>query len=239
MGYNFRSFTIIFLFLISFQLVFSQETYSENDLTGRQNDGTINKYKNLQKEVYIAYLKMKEAAEKDSVFIEIASGYRSFERQKLIWNTKYQKFLKQGLTPSLAVQKIIEYSTIPGTSRHHWGTDIDIYDYKAKKVSSILNEENYIKGGVYEKLKIWMDENSEKFGFTLVYSNKAGRKGFKYEPWHYSYKQISKPMLRSFLKLDIVSFLNAQNINGKEILTNNFFKKYISENLLDINPDLR
>lgn len=239
MGYNFRSYTIIFLFLISFQLVFSQEIYSEKDLTGRQYDGSVNVYKNLQKEVFIAFIEMQNAAQKDSVFIEIASGYRSFERQKLIWNTKYQKYLKQGLTPRLAVQKIIEYSTIPGTSRHHWGTDIDIYDYKAKKVSSILNEENYIKGGVYEKLKIWMDENSEKFGFTLVYSNKAGRKGFKYEPWHYSYKQISKPMLRSFLKLDIVSFLNAQNINGKEILTNNFFKKYISENLLDINPDLR
>ena len=239
MSNNFRSFTIIYSFLISFQVVFSQENYSKYELTGRQNYDSINEYKNLQKEVYLAFVKMQNAAKKDSIFIEIASGYRSFERQKLIWNTKYQRYIKMGLTPSESVQKIIEYSTVPGTSRHHWGTDIDIYELRTEKLNSILNEENYNKGGVYEKLKTWMDVHSEKYGFHLVYTNEETRKGFKYEPWHYSYKKISKPMLNDFLKLDLKSFLSNQNINGKDGLTSGFIEKYISENLLDINPYLR
>jgi LAS superfamily LD-carboxypeptidase LdcB len=239
MGDNIRSYTIVVFIFLAVQIVFAQESYNKFELTGRQKYDSINEYKNLQKEAYQAFVKMQEAAQKEGVFIEIASGYRSFNRQKFIWNNKYTRYIQMGLTPKEAVQKIIEYSTIPGTSRHHWGTDIDIYDLNAEKTENILIEENYNKGGVYEKLKIWMDQNSKKFGFTLVYTNKEDRKGFKYEPWHYSYYKISKPMLNDFLKQDIISFLNSQDIMGKDVLTTDFIDKYISENILDINSLLR
>jgi len=239
MDNHFRSYTIVLLLFFTFQIVNAQEKFSEFELTGKQNYDSINEYKNLQKEVYEAFIKMKNAAVKDSIFIEIASGYRSFDRQKLIWNGKYSKYVEAGLSPYEAVHKIIEYSTIPGTSRHHWGTDIDIYDLNAKKTGNILSEENYNSGGIYERLKIWMDKHSEKFGFELVYTNKKDRKGFKYEPWHYSFKSISKSMLRDFFKLDIIAFLKIQNLEGREVLTNSFIEKYFSENILDINPNLR
>ena len=32
------------------------------------------------------------------------------------------------LEPKKAISEIIRFSTVPGTSRHHWGTDIDIID---------------------------------------------------------------------------------------------------------------
>ena len=36
-----------------------------------------------------------------------------------------------------AINEIIRFSTIPGTSRHHWGTDIDINGFDI--LSVIIN----------------------------------------------------------------------------------------------------
>ena len=78
--------------------------------------------------VNLKFNQMKNAAKKEGINMKIVSGYRSFNRQKLIWNRKFLNNQKQGLNPLENINKIILYSTIPGTSRHHWGTDIDIID---------------------------------------------------------------------------------------------------------------
>jgi len=78
-----------------------------------------------------------------------------------------------------------------------------------------------------------------KIWFFLVYDNNPERKGFKYEPWHYSYKSISKPMLKEFLAVDFVIFLHNNDIAGSYLLSGDFLKKYISEQILDINLNLK
>ena len=193
MGNYIRPFGIISLLiiiLISVQSV-AQKKLSELALTGRGDLNLVGKKVQLQDEVYQAFLAMQKAALKDGIFIEIVSGYRSFDRQRGIWNRKYDYYVNKGLSPQEAMKRIIEYSTIPGTSRHHWGTDIDIIDRNAKRPNDVLVEKNYESSEVYEHLKKWMDTNAEKFGFVLVYTNSIQRKGFYYEPWHYSYKAIS------------------------------------------------
>ena len=83
-----------------------------------------------------------------------------------------------------------------------------------------------------------MDINSKSFGFYLVYTKNTDRKGFKYEPWHYTYKPLSGPMLNAFKKIDLIAFYNDLKLNGNQYLTREFLAKYTSENILDINESL-
>jgi LAS superfamily LD-carboxypeptidase LdcB len=218
---------------------FSQDKYSEIALTGRGELNLVGGTHQLQKEVFEAFLKMQKAALKEGISIQIVSAYRSFNRQNEIWNRKYAAYISKGYLPQQAIEKIIEYSTIPGTSRHHWGTDVDIIDSLQQTPKKLLIEENYNKGGVYSNLKIWMDNNAEKYGFYLVYDDNHLRKGFKYEPWHFSYKKIAKPMLKAFLEIDLVHLIQVVDLKGKAILTKEFLDNYLSNNILDINPKLK
>ncbi len=138
-----------------------------------------------------------------------------------------------------AIEKIIEYSTIPGTSRHHWGTDIDIIDGNAKpRPKSVLESELFHGDGPFCKIKNWLTENANSFGFYEVYTNNANRKGFKYEPWHYSYAPVSKPMLLEYKKLDVKKIIQQEKILGSEHFTDTFITNYKKQHLLDINPEL-
>jgi len=217
-----------------------QNKFTRNQLIGKGNPDIIgDSYTSkMHKEAKIAFQKMKNEASKNGINIEVVSAYRSFQRQKEIFERKYKKFTSQGLNPSEAINKIIEYSTIPGTSRHHWGTDIDIIDANAPRPTSVLLSDNFHGNGPYCKLKEWLDLHSESFGFYEVYTNNPSRKGFKYEPWHFSYAPVSKPMLQEYKKLNLKAILEEEKVLGNEYFSEEFISKYRSENILDINPNL-
>lgn len=193
---------------------------------------------NLRKEAYESFLDMKKAAQADGIDIKIVSSFRDFYRQESIWERKYLQFSEEGMPPLDAIDKIIEYSTIPGTSRHHWGTDIDIIDGRPKSSGDVLVPEKFENDGPYVGLKQWMDENSETYGFYLVYTDNPRRRGFKYEPWHYSYAPISIPMLTAYRKLNVLKLLQQEEFLGSEHFTTGFVKTYVQDNILDINPAL-
>src|SRR5690606_22542676 len=98
--------------------------------------------------------------------------------------------------------------------------------------------EKFEVGGPYEAFKNWMDLNSKKFDFHLVYTNEPKRKGFKYEPWHYSYAPLSIPMLTQFRKKNILQLLQREEFEGTEHFTTGFVRNYILNNILDINREL-
>ena len=219
---------------------FSQEKeYSIAELMGKADIELFGEGINLREEAHDAYVKMKRAAYSAGFDMKIVSSYRDFYRQEAIWDRKYIRFTEEdGMKPIDAIDKIIEYSTIPGTSRHHWGTDIDIIDGYPKSSGDVLVPEKFGEGGPFEAFKKWLDENSEKFGFHLVYTDNYFRKGFKYEPWHYSYAPISKPMLEQFRRKNIFKLIQSETFEGSEHFTTGFIKSYIHNNILDINPDL-
>ena len=221
-------------------LFFNEEKeYSILELMGKEDIKLYGKGINLQKEAHDAFLEMKKAAYSAGIDLKVISSYRSFERQAQIWERKYGQYTEEnGMEPLPAIDKIIEYSTIPGTSRHHWGTDIDVVDGYRKVKGNVLNPDKFAAGGPYEDFKNWMETNSEKFGFYLVYTNHPKRKGFKYEPWHYSYAPISRPMLTAFRRKNILLLLQQEDFYGSEHFTNGFVKNYIRNNILDINKDL-
>jgi len=224
------------------QLTFAQEQkgFTRDQLIGKGNPDIVgNSYTStMHKDAKIAFQKMKADAASENFDIKIVSAYRSFQRQKEIFEEKYQTYTAEGLLPVEAIQKIIEYSTIPGTSRHHWGTDIDIIDGNALQPKSVLQPEHFHGEGPFCKLKEWLNEHSESFGFYEVYTDDPNRKGFKYEPWHFSFAAVSKPMLSDYRKLDLKKILEEEKIMGNENFSDSFISNYRNENILDINPKL-
>ncbi|MCX2680399.1 M15 family metallopeptidase [Galbibacter sp. EGI 63066] len=219
--------------------VVAQETYSEAILIGKGTPDLHGEGIGLQKEAYDAFLKMRAAAKKEGIEIKVVSGYRNFNRQKAIFERKYKRYTADGLSPEAAIDKIVEYSTIPGTSRHHWGTDIDIIDNAAGINKNVLDPDKFVGNGPFCELREWLEEHANSFGFYIVYTDAPDRKGFKYEPWHYSYAPISKPMLRAYKKLDVKSILVGEQLLGSEHLSSEFMEAYIKNNILDINPELK
>lgn len=219
---------------------FSQEEeYSILELMGKADIELYGKDINLRKEAHDAFVAMKKAAYSDGIDLKIVSSYRNFSRQEAIYERKYITYTEvDNMTPINAIDKIIEYSTIPGTSRHHWGTDIDIVDGYRKVEGDMLIPSKFGAGGPYEDLKKWMDENSKKFDYHIVYTDDIKRKGFKYEPWHYSYAPISVPMLTAFRSKNIFQLLQNENFEGCEHFTHGFLRSYIQNNILNINKEL-
>ena len=235
---NFKSLCLILSFL-SLNIMNSQKI-NYKTLLGMEHNNLVGDTIQLEKNTFIAFEKMKKAALKDGIKIQIVSGFRDFDRQKLIWNSKFKKFTTEyNLTEIEAIKEIIRFSTIPGTSRHHWGTEIDVIDEDFKNEKNPLISDKYENGGVFHKLKKWMDVNAKKYGFHLTYDNEPGRKGFEYEPWHYSYKPSSLKYYNALIDADLKKIINNPDLKGHYYFTESFINKYISENIMDINPDLK
>lgn len=216
------------------------QDFTRDQLIGKGNPDILgeNYLTTMHRETAVALQKMRIAASQENIALEVVSAYRSFQRQKEIFENKYQKNLAQGMEPMQAIENIIEYSTIPGTSRHHWGTDLDLIDGNKPKPADVLVAENFHGNGPYCKMKEWMDLYASDFGFYEVYTDHGLRKGFKYEPWHFSYAPVSIPMLKAFAALDLKAILLEEELQGSTYFTDTFIEKYRKEQLFDINPKL-
>ncbi|MFT5752473.1 MAG: LAS superfamily LD-carboxypeptidase LdcB [Flavobacteriales bacterium] len=227
------------MLMIFLPSVVGQIVLPENELLGQGSPNLIEKdgYR-LRTKAADAFEALKAAALKDGIVIKVVSSYRDYAHQNRIWERKYLRFRESGLSPILSIQKIIEYSTIPGTSRHHWGTDLDLIDGTPKVDGDVLVPSKFHGTGPFCKFKDWMDIHANSYGFQLVYTDAIHRKGFKYEPWHYSYAPLSKGYLKAYNALDIQQKLTEAKLMGSKNFTLAFIQKYLEENVNDINPTL-
>ncbi len=160
----------------------------------------------LHKEAYAAFKKMYYSAKECGVNLKIISAARNFNYQKGIWERKWKdgKYIKY--FGAERAQQIMKYSSMPGTSRHHWGTDIDLNDLNDSYFTN--TKEGKI---VYE----WLQAHAPSFGFHQTYTAKdSGRTGYEEEKWHWSYLPISGPLLKQYNEL--VSYKEIQGFNGSE-----------------------
>ena len=217
----------------------TQEEYPVSILLGKGNPKLHSPEIQLLNTVGNAFKRMQAAAKKDGILLEIVSAYRSFERQKSIWNRKFKLNQEEGLSPEQNINKIIEYSTLPGTSRHHWGTDVDLIDGSKIREGDVLLTEKFHGKGPYVVMRKWMEKNAATYGFIRPYTDKKTRKGFYYEPWHYSYAPIAIPMLKSYMELDLKPLLSTSDLEGSMHLSTRFLTRYREENILGIAKELK
>ena len=230
-----------FICLIVMQQLAGQTTLTTDLdlLLGKKEISASTEEFSLLPQVAHAFKEMETAAKKDGIDLKVVSSFRSYTAQKGIWNRKYKRFINEGLSGPEAITKIIEYSTLPGTSRHHWGTDIDLIEGSEKVEGDVLLEEHFHKGA-YQKLHLWLQKNATRFGFDIVYTKDSLRKGFLYEPWHYSYTAISRKFLKIYQENELIySIKQDSTLLGKEFISPEFIEGYYRENVLGINPLLK
>ena len=144
----------------------------------------------LQKEVIAAFQQMKLAAANEEISLRIISGTRNFWEQKAIWERKWNINIPKFGASANNAREILKYSSMPSSSRHHWGTDIDINNLSP----------TYFTTGKGLKEVLWLRKNANKFGFIEVYSPRASGRLTGYEPeaWHWSYSPLSSQYLEFY-----------------------------------------
>jgi LAS superfamily LD-carboxypeptidase LdcB len=163
----------------------------------------------LHKETYKKFKEMFTAAKKDGVILKIISGTRNFNEQKGIWERKWATNIKT-MDSISAAKKILLYSSMPTTSRHHWGTDMDINSL----------ENGYFESGQGLKEYNWLKKNASKYGFCQVYTDKktVARDGYQLEKWHWSYIPLASQYLKKYNELinySLIKGFQASNLAAK------------------------
>jgi len=176
-----------------------------------------------------SFLNMKEEAEKAGIVLSAFSSFRDYKSQMGIWNSKYtgQRPLYNSdgeildyntLSPLQVVFAVLSWSALPGASRHHWGTEIDVIDTAAvpDDYEVKLIPEEYKIGGIFYRLHGWLEENMDRFGFFKPYREFRG--GVCEEPWHLSYAPVSKKLITE-MTIDMISeAVSDGDLLGKEIV---------------------
>lgn len=176
--------------------MFDPATHPDFTIIKQEHTTKTNAY--LRKDVYEAFMLMYEAAKKDGINLIIISATRNFYAQKGIWENKWTgNTLVSGKNLAKEVQDEVErakyillYSSMPGTSRHHWGTDIDIND---------LND-SYFLSGQGKKEYAWLTAHAHEYGFCQPYSKKGTdrKTGYEEEKWHWSYMPVSAQLIKQY-----------------------------------------
>lgn len=202
---------------------------NELELTGRARTHVVElnqPHCTLHYEVVASFLSMRDAAAYDGIDLVACSSFRDFDTQLAIWNRKWngerplldrngEPLDRSRLDDNQAVDAILCWSAIPGGSRHHWGSDLDLIDAAAVPVgyNVQLIPQEYATDGIFARLARWLDDNLHRFGFFRPYRTDRG--GVSPEPWHVSYAPISVPALESLSLSMLRQVIEASAIAGK------------------------
>jgi LAS superfamily LD-carboxypeptidase LdcB len=188
-----------------------------------------------------ALLELQALAERDNQPFQVISSYRSYEQQQSIWNRKYQGKLTvldanetaveiESLNSLEKIHAIMLYSALPGASRHHWGTDFDIFPsiaiengHPVQLVASEFNAQ-----GVAADFEQWLKNILPSTEFFRPYDK--FQNGIASEPWHISYYPLAKNALKQLTQEQLLAML-LDDLAGKETICANIdslYKKYIA-----------
>ena len=177
-------------------------------------------------------LAMRAAARAAGIELAIVSSFRDFDRQLAIWNAKYsgerQLLDRAGralqhaeLNAQALVDAILIWSALPGASRHHWGTDVDVIDraglsedYRVQLVPA-----EYAGSGPFAKLNAWLAQNMATFGFFRPYSTDRG--GVQPEPWHLSFAPLAQAALAQLTPQVLREALATSALRGRDTVLAN------------------
>jgi len=180
-------------------------------------------------EVADAFLAMRAAAARDGIDMLPIASWRPFEAQARNWNRKFSGqatlYDCQGrprdyrtLAPPGIVRAILNWTGLPGATRRHWGTDIDVFDRAAQPPgyrTQLLPDEAG-PDGVYAHLHAWLDVHAARFGFFRPY--RTQRSGMCPAPWHLSFAPSAAKALAA-LDIDMVArAIRASDLLGRELV---------------------
>lgn len=172
---------------------------------------------------------MRGAAAAAGIDLHPVSGFRDFWRQLAIWNDKYSgsralldahsvPLDAAALAPAQRVAAIMNWSALPGGSRHHWGTDCDVVDRAALEPGARVEllDADYEPGGRFGRLADWLAAHAEDYGFFRPYDRDRG--GVRPEPWHLSFAPVAAHALAA-LSIEVIGeALAGAELGGRDIV---------------------
>ncbi|MGL6258095.1 M15 family metallopeptidase [Vibrio sp. WXL210] len=181
-------------------------------------------------------LALKAAAEQAGMNLCIASGFRSFERQQLIWNSKMsgervsldihgQPVDLATLSERNKIATVLLWSALPGTSRHHWGSDFDLYDANATSAERPLQltQQEYLSGD-QQAFFGWLRTAAPRFGFFFPFD--GVHSGYQFEPWHISHLATWHKIKAQLTPQSLYQTISQQSVLGFESIANEFNRIY-------------
>lgn len=184
-------------------------------------------------------LKLCDSARDAGFCLQVASSYRSFERQLQIWNSKAkgvrpvldtagQPLVITDLTERELLFAILRWSALPGSSRHHWGSDLDIYDSSriASDYALQLTVQETQGDGPFAPFHQWLTHllAHDGFGFYRPYIIDSG--GVAPEPWHISYAPLAQEFSDQFSEDILRRQVQASDILLKQVILENLTEIY-------------
>jgi LAS superfamily LD-carboxypeptidase LdcB len=180
----------------------------------------------LHREAVQPFLDMRSAAAAAGFDLVPVSSFRDFNAQLKIWNEKHRgertlydragrRLEHASLNESELIDAMLCWSAMPGASRHHWGTEIDVVDRNALppgQGAKLLPIE-YGPGGPFARLNGWLGEHMQAYGFFRPYSNDRG--GVAPEPWHLSYAPVAGRALEQLTVEVLRAALEERAVAGK------------------------
>lgn len=183
----------------------------------------------LQPEAIDAFLALQQAAARAGFNLQPASTFRDFERQRQIWNQKFngeRPLLDKNSLPLDALtleiparcEAILRWSALPGASRHHWGTELDIYDPSLLPAGQRLQLEpwEYEADGYFAALSAWLSANMVTYGFYRPFAHDRG--GVAVEPWHISYAPLATLAAQQLTPAVIAAAWQDEDVAGHDWL---------------------
>lgn len=189
-----------------------------------------------------------DAAKKEGFDLRLVSAYRGFEHQSRIWNAKLQglrpvldddghALVLEHLSPLERVQRVMRWSALPGTSRHHWGTDMDIFDAAAVPSDYQLQliPEEYNEGGPFAPMIQWLQaylKDNASPDFFFPYKKDLG--GVHPEPWHLSYRPVAEQFQARWSLKALLALLESSELEEKETVIKHIetlYERYIVSSL--------
>jgi len=206
--------------------------FNARTLTGRDRDHVVAVASPacvLHPAAAAALKRMRQAAARAGIDLVPASSFRDFATQVRIWNEKWtgrrplhdrdgRPVEAASLTPARRIEAILAWSAPPGGSRHHWGTEIDVYDRAALPAGARLGlvPAEYGPDGPFARLTVWLDAHMHRYGFYRPYVTDRG--GVQPEPWHHSNFPTAREASRRLRVGMIRTAIEAGEIEGRGAL---------------------
>ncbi|WP_199611369.1 M15 family metallopeptidase [Flocculibacter collagenilyticus] len=213
------------------------------DLTGHTTEHLVSLPNGhfVHKDVADPFSALQQAAGSAGFDLQLISSFRAFDRQLAIWNGKFcgarpvfdlygAQLDMNTLSDWDKCKAIMLFSALPGTSRHHWGTDFDFYDHRSlpEDYSVQLVAQEYTEDGPFQGLTQWLIHHARNYGFSFPY--KSFRGGVAAEPWHISYHTLANTFQKKLDHDTLWQILIEHDIEGKAALLQNI--DFILENYI-------
>jgi LAS superfamily LD-carboxypeptidase LdcB len=217
-------------------------------LTGRDDSHItyVDSGVGLTPETWQAFTTLRKAGAEQGFDLRIASGFRSFVRQLSIWNGKAsgnrpvhddqgEPVAIMDLPDADKIHAILRYSALPGASRHHWGSDLDVYDAAAmpKDYRVQLVPGEVTEAGIFGPLHAWLDAQIDEGLAAQFYRPYASdRGGVAVERWHLSYRPMACECMPMLTPAVVAGELASTDIVLAEVLREQLaeiFPRYINE----------